>query len=167
MRVEGSPPDVEIPGTKIGLKTLVQVVRSVLGRHPKHIEGDIVLAAVPGSDPAREQLQVTVYVTRGRDRSQGIRLSETDSGINSLAHSTAEMVLSKVDPYMLAAYKVDQGELATAIEIVQRITQDPPRDRDPSYVLKAFNLWGIAFGEQGKPEEAIVKFQKALELDPK
>ena len=40
---ETAIPEIEIPGTKLGLRTVVDVARSVFGRHPKHIGGDIVL----------------------------------------------------------------------------------------------------------------------------
>src|ERR1017187_1974184 len=43
LREEGSVPDVEIPGTKLGLKTFVDITRTVFGIYPKHISGDIVV----------------------------------------------------------------------------------------------------------------------------
>src|ERR1017187_8874237 len=43
LREEGSVPDVEIPGTKLGLKTLVDITRTLFGIYPKHISGDIVV----------------------------------------------------------------------------------------------------------------------------
>src|ERR1039457_4934143 len=78
LREEGSVPDVEIPGTKLGLKTLVDVTRTVLGIYPRHISGDIVVPVDPsikaGSPPVKQQATVTVYVTQGRSRSAGASL---------------------------------------------------------------------------------------------
>lgn len=45
---EESTPDVEIPGTKLGLKTVIDITRSVFGIYPRRISGDIVIpVAVP------------------------------------------------------------------------------------------------------------------------
>jgi tetratricopeptide (TPR) repeat protein len=36
---------------------------------------------------------------------------------------------------------------------------------DPKYAY-AYNYWGLALADQNKPEEAIDKYRKAIELDP-
>jgi len=43
----GSQPDVEIPGTKIGWKTAIDVTRMLFGVYPKRVSGDIVVATNP------------------------------------------------------------------------------------------------------------------------
>lgn len=68
---EGSTPNVEIPGTKLGLKTIVEGTRAVLGIYPKHISGDIV-ALSRAEATTKPQFKVTVYITQGRNRSLAI-----------------------------------------------------------------------------------------------
>src|SRR5271157_2197539 len=72
LREEGSVPEVEIPGTKLGLKTLVDITRAFLGVYPRRISGDIVVPvdtpSKVGSPPAKQQTRVTVYLTQGRSR---------------------------------------------------------------------------------------------------
>src|SRR5271166_6329096 len=63
LREEGSVPEVEIPGTKLGLKTLVDVTRALLRIYPKHISGDILVPVdiptkVVGSPPAKQQAKI-------------------------------------------------------------------------------------------------------------
>ena len=125
MRDERSIPNVEIPGTKIELKTLIQIAQAILGRHPQHVSGDVVISVATGSCPATEQLDVTVYVTRGRDRSSVPRFSVPGGEADSLPQAAAEMILRQVSPYILAVYKYDHREFTSSIEIAERIAEDP------------------------------------------
>jgi hypothetical protein len=62
---------VEIPGPKLGLKTLIDITRNVFGIYPKHISGDILLPAdapVKVGLPPVQQATVTVYLTQGPER---------------------------------------------------------------------------------------------------
>src|SRR5208337_2395261 len=103
LREEGSVPDVEIPGTKLGLKTLVDMTRALLGIYPKHISGDIVVPVdtptkVVGSPPAKQQATVTVYLTQGRSRRAGVPLDVPADDLELLVQSTAETALGQVNP---------------------------------------------------------------------
>src|SRR5271166_4539887 len=124
LREEGSVPDVEIPGTKFGLKTLVDVTRAVFGIYPKHISGDIVVpvdapAKVVGSPPAKQQARVTVYLTQGRSRGAGVTLDVPADDLELLVQSTAEAALGQVNPYVLAVYRDDRREYEKAIELAR------------------------------------------------
>ncbi len=168
LREEGSVPDVEIPGTKFGLKTLVDVTRAVLGIYPKHISGDIVVPvdtpSTVGSPPAK-QARVTIYLTQGRSRSAGVPLDVPSDNLELLVQSTAETALGQVNPYVLAVYRYEHREYDRATEIMERIIQDPSQDVLHKEV--ACNLWGNVLNNQKKYDEAIAKYQKAIELDPK
>jgi len=169
LREEWSVPDVEIPGTKLGLKTLVDVARTVFGIYPKHISRDIVVPVdTPtkvGSPPVNQQATVTIYLTQGRSRSAGVSLAVPADDLGLLVQSTAETALGQVNPYVLAAYRDEHREYEKAIEIVERIIQDP--SEDILHKTAAYDLWGNVLRDQKKPDEAIAKYQKAIELDPK
>jgi Tfp pilus assembly protein PilF len=164
LRDEGSMPDVEIPGTKIGLKTLVDITRAVFGIYPKHVSGDIVVHATvpPNAEP---QATVTFYITQGRNRGEAESVGVSALDIGLLAQRTAEMVLGQVNPYVLAVYREEHHEFDEAVEIVQRMVQDPSEDR--IHTSAAFNLWGVVLEDQMKDDDAVAKYQKAIELDPK
>src|SRR5690242_14427266 len=122
LRDDQGAPDVEIPGTKLSLKVLADI-SSFFGTHPnrKHVTGDIVVPAVPESDPAKTQAVVTLHIIRGRDKGIPIRRKGPASDIEALANLTAEMILSQVNPYVLAAYQYSQGEIAGAVEILEHM----------------------------------------------
>ncbi len=168
-REEGSVPDVEIPGTKLGLKAIVDITRALFGIYPKHISGDIVLPvdapAKVGSPPVQQQARVPVYLTQGRSRSAGVPLDVPADDLELLVQTTAEAALGQVNPYMLAGYRYRRQEYEKAIEIAERIIQDPFQDIFRKSA--AFNLLGIVLDDQGKHDEAIAQYQKAIKLDPK
>jgi tetratricopeptide (TPR) repeat protein len=163
---EGSTPDVEIPGTKLGLKTLVDITRAVFGVYPKHVSGDIVAQAA--TDPSsKPEVKVTVYLTQGRRRSLAFDLVADANNIDSLAKATAERILGQVNPYILAehryAYATDQGQ--EAAEILQGIIQDSSEDQ--KHVLAALDLLGTVLRDHQQYDEAVLEYQKAIKLNPK
>lgn len=167
---EASIPEVEIPGTKLGLKTVVDVARSLFHRDPKHIGGDIVLplkdTEPSSSDPAvKRPAMISVYFRQGRDGSQTLSGVAERDDVNMLVQRTAELALEQVNPYVLASYWDDHREFEKATRVAQGVAEDTSRDL--LHREACFNLWGVALDEEGKYEEAIAKYQKAIELDPK
>jgi hypothetical protein len=69
--------DIEIPGTKLGLKTIVDISRTLFKRYPRHIAGDIVLPitdtqiSVQTADPEQRGATVTIYLRQGDAKSGG------------------------------------------------------------------------------------------------
>jgi tetratricopeptide (TPR) repeat protein len=161
---EGSTPDVEIPGTKLGLKTLVEIARDVFAIYPKHVSGDIVVLTAE-SPSAGPRATVTVYLTQGRDRSRAMSLIANPNDIDSMAKQTAEMILAQVNPYILAVHRYDHGEVDKAAELIQQVLADGSLDH--TKVAAAFNLQGNLLRDQKQYDEAIVKYEKAVELNPK
>jgi len=165
---EGSIPDVEIPGTKLGLKALVDTTRAVLEIYPKHVSGDIVTVQAISTDDApiaRPRVMVTVYVTQGRSRSSGSSFTASADSVEALAQSTAEVILENVNPYVLAVHRCSHNEIEKAVELIERIARDP--SSDPNHVEAAFNLWGSVLDDQRRYDDAIAKYKKANILDPK
>jgi tetratricopeptide (TPR) repeat protein len=164
---EGSSPDVEIPGTNLGLKTAVEITRSIFGIYPKHIGGDIVISANAlantGTPTAKEQATVTVYLTQGRNRNAPFSALADDAG--TLVKRAAEIALGQANPYELAAYRYRNGDYDDAVKIVGTMIQSPSADR--LHKSAALNLWGIVLEDEKNYTEAIAKYQKSTELDPK
>jgi tetratricopeptide (TPR) repeat protein len=163
---EGSIPEVEIPGTKLGLKAVVEGTRAILGIYPKHVSGDIVVLGSDASKTGGSQVKVTVYITQGRNRSQSVTgIIKNDNDIDGLIQNSAEIALAEINPYVLAAYKYDHGKVKDALEIVERMIRDPSQDR--RHVAAAINFRGLVFSDQKNYAEAVAKYQEALETDPK
>jgi superkiller protein 3 len=166
----GSIPEVEIPGTMLNLKTVIDITRSVFGIYPKHIRGDVVILA---NDPAgtkptaavKQQATVTTYVSEGRDRSAAMSITSDAEDIAMLVERTAETVLGQVNPSLLAAYQEDHGEYDAAVKTIEGIIENPSEARGQK--ADALFLWGVVLQDQSKYDEAIAKYQQATELDPK
>ena len=169
-RDEGSPPDVEIPGTNLGLKTVVDITRSVFGIYPTRISGDIVvradLLAKTESTAAKQWATVTVYLARGRNRNADVSIDTAADDVGILVRRAAETVLEQVNPYVFAAYLDDHREYPKVVEIVGRRSIQSPSE-DLPHKAAALALWGGVLDDQKKYDEAIAKFQSAVELDPK
>jgi tetratricopeptide (TPR) repeat protein len=166
---ETAVPEIEIPGTKLGLRTVVDVGRSVFGRHPKHIGGDVVFLDDTGTGVEEHRVKAGVAVTVYFLQEQVARQSLTDSvdsgDVSAIVQRLAELALRQVNPYVLAVYDYEQKRFAAVESIVEAITQDASLDKEHRIV--AFELWGRMASDLGKLDEAIEKYAKALEIDPK
>ena len=170
LKDEASIPEVEIPGTKLGLKTVIDITRSVFAIYPKHVSGDVVILANDSSNTkaptaVKQQATVTTYVTEGRSRSSAMSVTSDAEDVGLLVQRAAETVLRQINPYVLAVYEYDQGDRDKALGIVEGMIDNPSEARGQK--AAAFSLWGLALHEQHRYDEAIAKYQKAIELDPK
>jgi tetratricopeptide (TPR) repeat protein len=166
---EASAPDIQIPGTKLSLRTFVDVTRSVFGIYPKHIGGDIVLplgvSANAESQPNRNQATITVYVTQGRNRNASVSMTADADNIGNLVEQAAELALGQTNPYVLAAFWEQHHQDRQALEIVEKIVRDS--STDPRHKGAALNLWGNLLRAQKKYAKAIVKYEEATKANSK
>jgi hypothetical protein len=172
---ETATPDVEIPGTKMGLKTMSAMIRNLLGIYRKHVGGDVVYSAAepgdaPTSGPNAESglVTVTVYVTKGRERTASTCRAVPASDIDALVQCAAEMALGQINPYVLARHRVDSGAYDEAISLVTTILEErEDSSENEQYKVAALSLWGNALFAQGNFEGAIEKYRQAIVLDGK
>src|ERR1035438_1579929 len=59
-------PDINVPGTSLGIRTLVDVTEQVFRRDPMHIGGGIVLPLTGGSQTANSQVEIFLSIEIGR-----------------------------------------------------------------------------------------------------
>jgi tetratricopeptide (TPR) repeat protein len=166
---ETTIPEVEIPGTKLGLKTIVDVGRSIFGRHPKHIGGDVVFPVKVTetgveSGSIKNPVNLTVYFVQERG-SHSLNERVDGDDIPGLVDKLAELALRQVNPYVLASYYDDHNKMDKVKSIVEAMTLDSSQDK--LHKTAAFDLWCLALNDEGKYDEAIAKCIKAIELDPK
>src|SRR5579863_1070644 len=167
-----SAPDVEVPGTKIGLKTAIEILRNVVpfAAKRKSVSGEII--QIPGSStlstigPSTGQnkvgaIQITIRIKSGENTSEPPVASVTTNDSKVIAENIAEATLREVNPYVLAVYLYDRGERDRAFAIADRFIRGPYPDRRHESV--ANNFWGIELADQRKYDEAIAKFQKAID----
>ena len=93
-----------------------------------------------------------------------------------LAQCTAEAVLGKINPYVLAVYQMEHQDSQKAVELIQSMLQDLSENSDegslykenykkiPSWVMHI--ALGHALVNLSKYDEAIAEFQKVIDLHP-
>ena len=161
--------DIEIPGTNVGLKTLIEIVRSVFRIYPKHVGGDVFTpfddASKLPADPQKGSVLVTIYISAGTQRSPAITATIGGQNVDDVVQRIAELALEHVNPYLLGVYESDKGNNEKAVALAQQVTQDS-RLKKPQRAA-GFNLWGNVLLGQSKNDEAIGEYMEAVKLDPK
>lgn len=165
-RDEGAMPDPEIAGTKMGLKAVLDLLRNLTGRHIQHISGDIVLPwKSPLADSATQnEGTVTLYLTKGRDRSPAVCIPVKAENLHELIQQTALAILAQVNPHLVGCYYEDLHEYKKASDVVESILRDRSRSRLEQSA--AHNLLGNLFADQKQFAEATGEYEKAIKIDP-
>jgi tetratricopeptide (TPR) repeat protein len=166
-RDEGAMPDMEISGTKMGVKTVADLLRSLLGKNLKHASGDIVFSISQDNTQAGDagDAVVTLYVTTGRERSPAVRVLAPDDDIPLLIQRTAVAVLEQVNPYVAGCFHLEHRSYEKTLEAVQCVLRDGSSSR--RHRSAAHNLWGIVLHDLKRYNEAIEQYRKGVEVDPK
>lgn len=168
-------PDVEIPGTRLSLKTLINTTRSLFGIHLTHITGDIAFPAVAQmldkSITTKSQVTVTVYVIEEGNRSRAGSFSADPADMDKLAQGAAEVALARVLPFKYGVYLEASGQYEKAAQIAQGLLWGPSavhfsKSKERLYRKAALNLWGNALRDEKKFDEAIVRYRQSLDIDP-
>jgi tetratricopeptide (TPR) repeat protein len=162
-------PEIEIPGTKLSFKTVVDMARSLLDRDPKHIGGDLVLD--PHCDPQAPAgstdttARVTVSFRQGRSHRSSLVACVPKDNQEAIVQRAAELALQQVNPYMLAAYRFDRGDAQGAYALSQLAVGDITRE--PRYRAASAVLSGNILLLEGRYEDAAALYQQAAIVDPR
>jgi tetratricopeptide (TPR) repeat protein len=161
----GPIPDVEVPGTKLGLKTLAEIARSIPGvHHATHVTGDIVAVQTDGRSSVRSQITVTIYV-KGKQGSPPIRFVPKETDIDSLTREIAEKIWEQVQPFVLATYRSEHREREEALKLARRIiAEKPPKNNQ---VAASYALVGKILSYKHDYKEAEANFKISIDRNPK
>ncbi len=165
-----SVPNIEAPGTRLGLRTVVEATQQILGRDPIYVRGAIVLpitgvTTTSGPKAAGSDVEINVHIVQGRNRGSLVKTQGPADDPHRVAQKTAEAILHQIHPYLLGAYRAQTKDWDGALNIAQEIINVPPKNKRE--LAKAYLLWGNALGNQGKYAEAIPLFEKEIAIDPK
>jgi superkiller protein 3 len=158
-------PDINVPGTGLGIRTLVDVTQQVCRRDPMHIGGAIVLPLTSGSEAANSEVKIILRFVHGRGRYSLVITGGPAEDPRGVATKAAEGILRQINPYLLGCDRLEAKNWADAIKIANEMIGGPPQGS--RNIAKAYVLWGNALEHQGKHAEAIPFFEKATTLDPK
>jgi tetratricopeptide (TPR) repeat protein len=159
--------EVEVPGTKFSLKSVLELARNILGHPPIHVSGDIVIGPTDSGELSPGEFQATATV-RVLERDRPARTDSvvvTTDSVEVLAHRTAELALALLNPYPLAVYREQQGDFDSAESLIGAVLDDPNADK--VHQEAAHILWGLALADQSKFELAAQHYQEALKLFPR
>lgn len=185
--------DVEVPGTKLGLKTLVEILREVLNISPNRVRGDVVLAAGRPAAP----VTITVRVSTSRHPDAAMRHTLTAGNPAEIPQRVADAILHDVNPFALGVYrnehndmlgveeigrelmasrdKVDSARGHNFMAVVYASTQnwkdaaaecEQTTKLDPKFAA-AYSNWGMALDAMDRFDDGEAKYKKAIQLDPK
>ncbi len=91
-----------------------------------------------------------------------IRLRAVD--IDDAVKRLSRLVLTQINPYVMGMYEYEvDHDPAASLQILEKCADN----KDYSHRPAAFNAWGSVLADLGRLDEAIAKYQKAVELDPK
>jgi len=168
--IEGGTPEIEIPGTKIALRSMVEFMRNLLGIHPVHVGGNVCFEsdlASAGKDggAGSESVTVTVYVTHGRTQREVNGFKATSSNLDGLVRSAAELALEHVNPCVFGAYLRGQKRSDEALAIARKVAEDVRQTS--SNRSGGFCLWGVLLSDQKKNKIDVEMYELALQHNPK
>lgn len=160
---QGATPEIEIPGTKLTIKTVIDVIRRLSNKYPKHVTGDIAFAQ-PRKGIPNEQIIGTVYITQGEIRGIGKSYVGDETKVDLLLENMAEAVLSQVNPYLYAINREKHRDYKAALDTIQTILLDP--HQKPIYKDACMRLWCLVFYDEGNYEQGATKAREMLQLHP-
>jgi len=145
-----------VPLGQMSVKSLVRYARHAFGLPDLRLSGEIT----------RDDNGYAVLV---RSRQGGtVRLGSVRQAaeIEPLLRAGAEEVMGLVDPYVLAAYHAAvepvTGGRPLTLAAIRSILVGPNQAEKPW----ALNLWGVVLNEEGRRDEAALRWREALALDP-
>lgn len=144
--------EIVIPGSGISLKSLLQNFKNFLGKKQTRISGEVVLIG--------GKVFLTIRVMGEPSKTYSGEISELDN----ILKDAAQYVLIFTQPYILAYYLYYNYEdnKEEALEIIQFTLSHDPKDDD----AMAYTLDGSIKYDEGKFEESIKLYKKAIEIDP-
>lgn len=148
--------DMQVPLGQMSVKSLVRYARHALGLPDLRLSGEITRDG-------------NGYAVRVRSREGNtVRLGSLrrSDEVEPLLRSGAEEVLGLVDPFVLAAYHAAMEPVAggrpQTLATIRSILLGPNPNEKPW----ALNLWALVLNEEGRRDEAVMRWREALSLDP-
>jgi tetratricopeptide (TPR) repeat protein len=150
--------DIEVPETKLSVKTFVELTRYLLGRKPSTIKGMLVQES---DDTLRLMMEV-------HSKSLGVDAARAfvrkKSELDALLADGAHFAVEELAPYAEARDRFNSGDQIEALATARRLVRSRKCDnecRSMMCVLQAQILIGRSW------DEAIAAYRDALAYDPK
>lgn len=142
--------EIEMPGTAISLKPLVEYLKQLIGRRTNRLSGEVIRG--------KSQIAITIRISGEREETYLGHLENLDS----LVMQSAQYTFRLTQPFILASY-FHVTDRDKCLDMIRHCIQNDPIKDD----YWAYNLWGVLLKDQKKYEEAVIKFKKTIELNSK
>ena len=148
-------PDLEVGvmGFGLSLNTVTYHLKNLLGRKNKIITGELT--------DLNNKMELTIRMSGYDTENHVIEYKENaDEALDYLLEETAKTILKNTDPYRLAVYHYHKKEYQKSLQIIVELLKKK-EDKEWAYLA-----WANLYNRQGKRDEAIEKWKKALEINP-
>lgn len=148
-------PDLEVGvmGFGLSLNTVTYHLKSLLGRKNKVITGELT--------DLNNKMELTIRMS-GYPTEHHTKTYEKNANdaLDYLLEEAAKTILKNTDPYRLAVYHYHKKETEKALQIITGLLE---KGKETEW---AYLAWGNLLNRQGRTEEAIEKWKKALQVAP-
>lgn len=148
-------PDLEVGvmGFGLSLNTLTYHLKNLLGRENKIITGELT--------DLNNKMELTVRMSGYDTENHSITYEKNaDEAMDYLLEEAAKTILKNTDPYRLAVYYYQKKEYQKSLKVIVKLLE---KEEDKEW---AYLAWANLRNRQGKREEAIEKWKKALSVNP-
>ena len=160
MQIRGLAPawrqvDIEVPGAGLTVNSVIRWAKDLVGFPDPRYGGEIT----------RAQGKLLQLRLRRIDRGGGAPADpppKAEAELDDLLGFGARELMKVIDPYVLASYFRNQKKPEAALDMIAYCLAHEPLEDD----AWAHNLWGVILTDQSEYDEAIEKYQAALEENP-
>lgn len=142
--------EINLPSSELSITSLITYLKVIFGRKETHITGE-----------AFETSDGIVLITRV-DRMPPFRQIIVSGNNSTPIKNIAEYIYLYTQPYVLATYYYAADRVKCYKTIDYILTHGSDKDKS-----LAFSLLGILLTDENNYSEAILNFQKAIDLNPK
>ena len=166
---EETLPDIEIPATKLSLRTAEDSLRRLFRTEAQHLSTDITYPPSSNDAKVRCRLVKGDEVLRSANE-QNLEWGTEDISTKAekIAATLALEIAELKDPLLAGLYLDKQGRLPEGKQVADQMLNTWP-DTDhlhaKAYILKAYIIQDMKDG-QDSDKRAIETAQKAIDLDP-
>jgi tetratricopeptide (TPR) repeat protein len=150
--------NIQLPKTGLSVQTIVAIVRDLFHQDETRIGGEVTGGQQVMLGMKRTKISLLIRTEHKHVR-HTVHLEDDD--LDLLIEQAAVEVLNRIDPYVLASYYYQEKLWDKMDETVDNILAT----RDPSERKWALILRGNRFRDQGRRDEAITYYDRAILLD--
>jgi tetratricopeptide (TPR) repeat protein len=156
---------IEVPGTKVNVTALVDLIREAFNRPSRRVQGEVVFPVSHDSSAVAAELTMRIATSREYQVLEPITAADPET----LAGCAAETLLHELNPLLFALALFQQREFEAAHRVVSTVIHDPKWSASVGDDVRsnAFNLLGSVLLSQRDYDGAFTQYDQAIKIDPR